>query len=83
MKTRNLGTNGLTVSALGFGCLGLSYGFGPSLAKDDAIALIRSAHDLGVTFFDTAEAYGADNEEWLGDAVAPFRDSVVLATKFG
>ncbi|GGE02313.1 aldehyde oxidase [Aureimonas endophytica] len=83
METRTLGTNGPQVSALGFGCMGLSFGYGPSMAKADAVALIRSAHDLGVTFFDTAEAYGADNEEWLGEAVAPFRDGVVIATKFG
>ena len=82
MKNRTLG-QGLEVSELGFGCMGLSHGYGPAVAKDDAIALIRSAHDLGVTFFDTAEAYGANNEEWLGEAVAPFRDEVVIATKFG
>ncbi len=83
MKKRNLGTSGLEVSALGFGCMGLSYGYGPALPKDEAIALIRAAHDLGVTFFDTAEAYGLSNEGWLGEAVAPFRDEVVIATKFG
>lgn len=83
MNTRPLGTNGLEVSALGFGCMGLSYGYGPGLTKEDAISLIRAAHDLGVTFFDTAEAYGVDNEVWLGEAVAPFRNEVVIATKFG
>ncbi|MBW9080736.1 aldo/keto reductase [Rhizobium pusense] len=83
MKKRILGINGLEVSELGFGCMGLSFGYGPALPKDEAISLIRAAYDLGVTFFDTAEAYGADNEEWLGEAVSPFRDKVVLATKFG
>ncbi|WDJ45264.1 aldo/keto reductase [Xanthomonas campestris] len=83
MDTRSLGTNGLQVSALGFGCMGLSFGYGAATERSDAIALIRSAHDLGVTFFDTAEAYGVENEEMLGEAVAPFRDQVVIATKFG
>lgn len=83
MKTRSLGTAGLTVSELGFGCMGLSYGYGPALAHNDAIALIRGAHELGITFFDTAEAYGAENEELLGEALAPVRDQVVYATKFG
>lgn len=83
MKKRKLGTGGLEVSELGFGCMGLTYGYGVSLPKDEAIELIRSAFRLGVTFFDTAEAYGAANEEWLGEAVAPFRDKVILATKFG
>ncbi|MDJ0278049.1 aldo/keto reductase [Sphingomonas sp. 2R-10] len=83
MDTRSLGTNGLEVSALGLGCMGLSFGYGPATERRDALALIRTAHDLGVTFFDTAEAYGAENEELLGEAVAPFRDQVVIATKFG
>lgn len=83
MKTRTLGNQGLEVSAMGLGCMGLSFGYGPAVEKADAISLIRSAHSLGVTFFDTAEAYGEDNERWLGEAVSPFRDSVVLATKFG
>ncbi|MBB4000851.1 aldo/keto reductase [Aureimonas pseudogalii] len=83
MDTRSLGTNGLQVSALGFGCMGLSFGYGPATGRSDAVALIRAAHDLGVTFFDTAEAYGAENEEMLGEAVAPFRDQVAIATKFG
>ncbi len=83
MDTRSLGTNGLEVSALGFGCMGLSFGYGPATDRNDAIALIRAAHDLGVTFFDTAEAYGAENEELVGEALAPFRDRVVIATKFG
>jgi len=83
MDTRSLGTNGLEVSALGFGCMGLLFGYGPATDRNDAIALIRAAHDLGVTFFDTAEAYGAENEELVGEALAPFRDRVVIATKFG
>lgn len=83
MQKRSLGGGGLEVSTLGFGCMGLSFGYGPAAERDDGIALIRAAHDVGVTFFDTAEAYGVDNEELLGDAVAPFRDQVVIATKFG
>ena len=83
MDKRLLGTNGLQVSALGFGCMGLSFGYGAATERSDAVALIRGAHDLGVTFFDTAEAYGVENEEMLGEAVAPFRDQVVIATKFG
>lgn len=84
METRTLGTNGLAVSALGLGCMGLSYGYGPATDKQDAIGLIRAAFDKGVTFFDTAEAYGPfANEELLGEAVQPFRDQVVIATKFG
>ena len=82
MKTRKLGS--LEVSAIGLGCMGLSFGYGPALGKDDAIALIRRAFDLGVTFFDSAEAYGPfANEELLGEALAPIRDKVVIATKFG
>lgn len=83
MQTRTLGRNGLNVSALGFGCMGLSFGYGPAQTKQDAIALIRQAFENGVTFFDTAEAYGALNEEMVGEAVAPFRDQVATATKFG
>jgi len=83
MQTRTLGRNGPQVSALGFGCMGLSFAYGPALARQDAIALIRAAFERGVTFFDTAEAYGALNEQMLGEAVAPFRDRVVIATKFG
>jgi aryl-alcohol dehydrogenase-like predicted oxidoreductase len=84
MKKRTLGKSGLEVSALGLGCMGLSFGYGPATAKEDAIALIRSAVDLGVTFFDTAEAYGPFvNEEVVGEALEPFRDRVVIATKFG
>src|SRR5690349_13308819 len=82
MLTRKIGN--LEVSALGFGCMGLSFGYGPPTEKQAAIALIRRAHELGVTFFDTAEAYGPfTNEALLGEAVAPFRDQVVIATKFG
>ncbi len=84
MNTRELGHSGLTVSALGFGCMGLSFGYGPATDTADAIKLIRAAHDLGVTFFDTAEAYGpGTNEELVGEALAPVRDDVVIATKFG
>jgi len=83
MKTRKLGNNGPLVSEIGFGCMGLSYGYGPGVARQQGVAQIRAAFDNGVTFFDTAEAYGALNEEMLGEAVEPFRDRVVLATKFG
>ena len=84
MKKRILGNSGLEVSTLGLGCMGLSFGYGPAAEKHDAIKLIRSAFELGVTFFDTAEAYGPfTNEELLGEALAPFRDEVVIATKFG
>ncbi|WP_298152208.1 aldo/keto reductase [Metallibacterium sp.] len=83
MQTRTLGKYGPTVSALGLGCMGLSFGYGPAVDRRQGIALIREAFERGITFFDTAEAYGALNEEMLGEAVAPFRDRVVLATKFG
>jgi aryl-alcohol dehydrogenase-like predicted oxidoreductase len=83
MQTRSLGQGGLTVSALGFGCMGLTFGYGPATDRASAIALIRAAFERGVTFFDSAEAYGADNEEILGEAVAPFRARAVVATKFG
>lgn len=84
MQKRKLGKGGLEVSALGLGCMGLSFGYGPETNKEDAIKLIRRAFELGVTFFDTAEAYGPfKNEELLGEALAPFRDGVVIATKFG
>ena len=84
MQKRKLGNAGLEVSAVGLGCMGLSYGYGPATDKPQAIALIRSAFERGVTFFDTAEAYGPFvNEELLGEALAPFRDNVVIATKFG
>src|SRR6201992_1262411 len=84
MKKRKLGSGGLEVSALGLGCMGLSFGYGPATGKSEAIKLIRAAHERGVTFFDSAEAYGPyANEELVGEAVAPFRDKVVVATKFG
>jgi aryl-alcohol dehydrogenase-like predicted oxidoreductase len=84
MEKRKLGNGGLEVSALGLGCMGLSFGYGPATDREQAIALIRAAFERGVTFFDTAEAYGPfTNEELLGEAVAPFRDQVVIATKFG
>ena len=84
MKKRILGASGLEVSSLGFGCMGLSYGYGPPQERQAAITLIRSAHERGVTFFDTAEAYGPFvNEEIVGEALAPIRDQVVIATKFG
>ncbi|MGJ7511494.1 aldo/keto reductase [Variovorax sp. GT1P44] len=84
MKQRQLGRSGLHVSALGLGCMGLSYGYGPATNRQDAIKLIRAAHERGVTFFDTAEAYGPFiNEEVVGEALAPVRDQVVIATKFG
>jgi aryl-alcohol dehydrogenase-like predicted oxidoreductase len=82
MKQRKLGS--LQVSAIGYGCMGLSYGYGPGVAKDEAVKMIRAAFDRGVTFFDTAEAYGPfTNEEVVGEALAPIRDQVVIATKFG
>jgi len=84
MKKRKLGKSNLEVSALGLGCMGMSYGYGPAADKKEMISLIRSAVERGVTFFDTAEAYGPlTNEELLGEALAPFRDQVVIATKFG
>jgi aryl-alcohol dehydrogenase-like predicted oxidoreductase len=83
MQKRQLGNNDLTVSALGLGCMGLSFAYGQAMEKNEAIALVRRAVDLGVTFFDTAEAYGAANEEIVGEALAPYRNQVVIATKFG
>jgi aryl-alcohol dehydrogenase-like predicted oxidoreductase len=84
IQHRKLGNSGPEVSALGLGCMGLSYGYGPATGRQDAINLIRAAFDAGVTFFDTAEVYGPFvNEEVLGEAVAPFRNEVVIATKFG
>ena len=84
MHKRKLGKSGLEVSALGFGCMGISFGFGPAIDKKEGIALIRAAVERGVTFFDTAEVYGAyTNEELVGEALAPFRQQVVIATKFG
>jgi aryl-alcohol dehydrogenase-like predicted oxidoreductase len=84
MQKRKLGNSGLEVSALGLGCMGLSFGYGPATEKQAAIRLIRTAFESGVTFFDSAEAYGPyQNEELLGEALKPFRDQVVIATKFG
>jgi aryl-alcohol dehydrogenase-like predicted oxidoreductase len=84
MQARKLGKSNLEVSALGLGCMGLSFGLGPAVEKEAGISLIRAAVDLGVTFFDTAEVYGPyANEELVGEALAPVRDKVVIATKFG
>ncbi|HKG91508.1 MAG TPA: aldo/keto reductase [Gemmatimonadaceae bacterium] len=84
MQKRNLGASGLQVSALGYGAMGLSYGYGPATDRRDAISLIRAAVERGVTLFDTAQVYGPfANEELVGEALAPFRDQVVIATKFG
>ncbi len=84
MQKRKLGKSGLEVSALGLGCMVMSFGYGPAADKQEAISLIRSAVERGVTFFDTAELYGPfTNEELVGEALAPFRDQVVIATKFG
>lgn len=84
MKNRRLGKSNLEVSEIGLGCMGLSFGFGPAVDKQQGIALIRAAVERGVTFFDTAEVYGAyTNEELVGEALAPFRDQVTIATKFG
>src|SRR5437867_12422682 len=83
MQKRKLGKSNLEVSALGLGCMGMSYGYGPAADKKEMIALIRKAVERGVTFFDTAEAYGPfTNEELVGEALAPFRSHVVIATKF-
>src|SRR6516162_1583903 len=83
MQKRKLGKNNLEVSAIGLGCMGLSFGYGPPVEKQLGISLIRAAVDRGVTFFDTAEAYGPwTNEELVGEALAPYRDNVVIATKF-
>jgi aryl-alcohol dehydrogenase-like predicted oxidoreductase len=84
MQKRKLGKGGLEVSALGFGCMGMSFGYGPAADKKQAISVIRSAVERGVTFFDTAEVYGPlTNEELVGEALAPFRGQVLIATKFG
>ena len=84
MQKRKLGKSNLEVSAIGLGCMGLNYAYGPGPGKQEAISLIREAFESGVTFFDTAEAYGPfTNEEWVGEALAPIRDQVVIATKFG
>jgi len=83
MQKRILGKQGLEVSALGMGCMGLSYGYGPATDKQAAVKLIREAYEQGITFFDTAEAYGIANEELVGEALSPFRKEAVIATKFG
>src|ERR1700709_1100377 len=84
MQKRTLGDGGLEVSALGLGCMGLSFGLGPATEKSETIKLIRAAVERGVTFFDTAEVYGPYvNEEVVGEALSPFRNDVVIATKFG
>jgi len=84
MQTRKLGGSGLEVSALGLGCMGLSFGYGPAVEKAEGVKVIRAAVDLGVTVFDTAEVYGPfTNEELVGEALAAVRDRVVIATKFG
>ena len=84
MQTRELGRSGLNVSAIGLGCMGISFSYATQLSKDDGVALIRAAVERGVTFFDTAEVYGPfTNEEVVGEALRPFRDNVVIATKFG
>ena len=84
MQKRELGKCGLEVSAIGFGCMGISFGYGPAASREDGVAIIRAAVDGGVTFFDTAEAYGPfANEELVGEALGPVRDQVVIATKFG
>src|SRR6185503_3070160 len=84
MQKRTLGRSGLEVSALGFGCMGISFGYGQVSSRGDGIGIIRAAFERGVTFFDTAEAYGPyANEELVGEALGPVRDQVVIATKFG
>jgi len=84
MLKRRLGTSGLEVSALGFGCMGISFGYGPATTREEGLAIIRAAFEGGVTFFDTAEVYGPfTNEELVGEALAPMRDAVAIATKFG
>jgi len=84
MEKRTLGTGGLEVSAIGLGCMGMSFGYGPAAEKREMVALIRTAVERGVTFFDTAEVYGPfANEELVGEALAPVREQVVIATKFG
>src|ERR1700729_4569696 len=84
MQKRKLGKSNLEVSAIGFGCMGLNFSYGHALSKEESIALVRQAGDRGVTFFDTAEVYGPfTNEEIVGEALAPLRDQVVIATKFG
>src|SRR3954451_1407470 len=84
MKKRKVGNSGLEVSAIGLGCMGMSFGYGPPADKQEMISLLRSAVERGVTFFDTAEVYGPfTNEELVGEGLSPFREQVVIATKFG
>ncbi len=84
MQKRKLGKSNLEVSAIGLGCMGMSFGYGPAADKQEMISLIRAAVERGITFFDTAEIYGAyTNEELVGEALAPLREQVVIATKFG
>ena len=84
METRTLGRSGLEVSALGLGCMGMSFGYGPAADRQEMMSLLRAAVERGITFFDTAEVYGPfTNEELVGEALAPFRDQVAIATKFG
>src|SRR5436309_10949906 len=84
MKKRNLGNSNLEVSAIGLGCMGMSFSYGPPKDKQEMTSLLRAAVERGVTFFDTAEVYGPfTNEELVGEALAPFRNQVVIATKFG
>ncbi|HEX8721792.1 MAG TPA: aldo/keto reductase [Pyrinomonadaceae bacterium] len=83
MKKRELGNGGLEVSEIGFGVMGVSHGYGPATERRQAVALVRAVFERGVTFFDTAQIYGAENEEIVGEALEPFRDDVVIATKFG
>src|SRR2546423_6137829 len=84
MQKRQIGKSGLEVSAIGLGCMGMSFSYGPPKDKQEMISLIRGAVERGVTFFDTAEVYGPyTNEELVGEAVGPFRKQVVIATKFG
>src|SRR6476660_6128065 len=84
MQKRKLGKSGLEVSAIGLGCMGMSFGYGPPKDKSEMISLLRAAVERGVTFFDTAEVYGPfTNEELVGEGLAPLRDKVVIATKFG
>src|SRR5881397_4115580 len=84
MQKRKLGKSNLEVSAIGLGCMGMSFGYGPAKDKNEMMSLIRAAVERGITFFDTAEVYGPfTNEELVGEALAPFREQVVIATKFG
>src|SRR5439155_18757418 len=83
MQKRKLGKSGLEVSAIGYGAMGLSHGYGPATDRQQAIALVRGAAERGVTLFDTAQIYGFENEEIVGEALEPFQGQVVIATKFG